>query len=113
MFMWLISYLSYMFAFTNELFSFIIYMFLTVAFSFSLREVPLTFLIKLFWWYLPLSAFAHLQCLVSTPKLNENLAKYFWFQVFPFYQSEYIRPFWPAEFLLESQLIGFWEFPYM
>ena len=102
-----------MFALTNELFSFIIYMFLTVAFSFSLK-VPLTFLIKLFWWYLPLLAFCSSEkCLVSPSKLNENLAKYFWFQVLPFHQSEYIMPFWPAEFLLKSQLIGFWEFPYM
>ena len=36
-----------MFAFTNELFSFVIFMFLVVAFSCLLGEVPLKFLVKL------------------------------------------------------------------
>ena len=40
------SYVYYMFAFTDELFHFII-LFLFVAFSFLLREVPLTLVIKL------------------------------------------------------------------
>ena len=48
----MICYLYCIFVCTNELFPFVILMFLVVAFSFSLREVTLTFFVKLvsiFW----------------------------------------------------------------
>ena len=38
------------FAFTDELFPFMLFIFLVVSFSCSLGEVPLIFLVKLFWW---------------------------------------------------------------
>ena len=43
-------YLYYMFVFTNELFHFVIFLCIVVAFSFSPREIPLTFVVRLDWW---------------------------------------------------------------
>ena len=43
----MISYLSGVFASTSEIFRFVIFLFLIVAFSFSPKEVPLTSVIKL------------------------------------------------------------------
>ena len=37
--------------FTGELFHFVIFLFLVVAFSFPPSEVPLAFVVKLIWWY--------------------------------------------------------------
>ena len=45
--MWLIYYIYCMFAFTNEISTFIIFIFLVAVFSTSLREIPLTLLVEL------------------------------------------------------------------
>ena len=66
----LFYYLYCMFAFTDELFPFIIFMFLVVAFSFSLREVLLTFLVKLVCWCWTLLAFACLQNIWSLHQIR-------------------------------------------
>ena len=44
----MICYLYCIFAFTSELFPFVAYIFVVVNFSFSLRNMPLIFLVKLF-----------------------------------------------------------------
>ena len=44
----MIYYIYCIFAFTSELFPFVVFIFLVVNFSFSLRDIPLTFLVKLF-----------------------------------------------------------------
>ena len=55
-------------AFISEIFLFIINVFLVVAFSFSLKEVALTFLVKLVWWF-----YLSIKLLISPSNLNKSL----------------------------------------
>ena len=58
-FVLVISYLCCMYLY-QWAFPFIIFLLLTVAFSFALREIPLAFVVKLVWWCWILLAFAYL-----------------------------------------------------
>ena len=87
----------YICAFTNEIFPFIIFIFLVMTFSFSHREVLLTFLIKLFWLCWTLSLCLSVKLLISPSNLSESLAgecmlvcRVF----FPFYYSRIRRWVW-------------------
>ena len=115
--MWLINYLYYKFAFTKEISVFIIFMFFVVAFSFALRVVPLTFLLRLVWWCWTLLAFA---CLWNFWSLHQMWMKALpgrLFLVVGFCLSSlqiyHVTPFWPPEVLLKSHLIALWGFLFM
>ena len=77
----MIYYLHYMFIFTSAIFPGVIFQFLVTAFSFLLREVPLTFLIRLGqWWWTP-SASACLKNSIIPSNLNDSFNKY-WYNTF-------------------------------
>ena len=77
-------------AFTGELFHFVIFLFLVVAFSFPLREVPLAFVVKLGWFCRILLAFV---CKAFDFSVNESLAMYSWLHAFLFHHFKYFMPF--------------------
>ena len=65
-----------MFAFASELFHFVIFLFIVGAFSFSPREVPLTFVVKLDLVVLNsfISFCLSIKLLISPSNLSEILA---------------------------------------
>jgi len=76
-------------AFISEIFLFIINVFLVVAFSFSLKEIALTFLVKLVWWF-----YLSIKLLISPSNLNKTSAYRVFLVInfFPFHCSKYIVP---------------------
>ena len=71
---WLIYYFYCIATFINQwAFPFIIFMFL--VWPFSLRVIPLTFLVKLVWWCCTLSFCLSVKFSICSSNLNRNLAR--------------------------------------
>ena len=104
---WMIHSLYRIFAFTNEIFPFAFFTVLVVALSFSLRGVPLTFLIKLVWLCWTLLAFAYLSNFhqIWMKALQGRVFLVVGFPTPPFTTLYHATPFWSIEF--PDQLVSY------
>ena len=111
---WLIYYLYCMFAFTDELFPFIIFMFLVVAFSFSVTN-PFNISCKAGLVVVNSFSFClYVKLYISPSNLNESHAgsSILGSMFLPFITLNISCHFWPGEYLLKNQLKTLWGFPY-
>ena len=85
------SVLYCIYAFTHEIFTLVIFIFLVMAFYLSIKEVPLTFLIKLVWLLLKSFSFCLFKKLLISPSnLNESLARVFLVVGFYLHHFKYV-----------------------
>ena len=108
---WMIYYICCMFAFSGEIFHFIIFLCLVVVFS-SFNICCKAGLVVLNYFIFCLSV----KLLISPSNLYESLTRQsiLGYSFFPFITLNLsCHSLWPAEFLLKRQLIPLWEFPCM